>query len=178
MGLLDKVLDIVAGKDPEVKAAEARMKADIAVDPRRRLVHGILAVTYDVDPAYLTEHAKTAMRDWYGVESAAEIDTYRFGSDTHAAYNLYRRVFLARAGFGAGLLDERGSWERALAQAQVMLRTYASWDAYGRDYLEGHIAYRTQQGDPAPKLAQYRENIGKRLATQSRTVWKQTPWAF
>ena len=99
MGFLDKLF----GEAPEVKAARRAMQADLAVDPRRGFVVGILAVSYEVDPGYLKAHATEALTQWYDVRSAAAIEAYRFGVPDGGAYDAFRHAFLARAGFAAQL---------------------------------------------------------------------------
>lgn len=175
MGWLSRLF---TGEDAEAKNARIRMAAD-RQDPRRTFVWGVLAVSYDLDPAYLPGHANEAVRQWYGVKSARQIVDWTaadFAANGHVAYNQYRLCFLARAGHGAGLLDEATSWSLAIRHAAVVQQHYRDWAEFGRGYLEGHLSYRSEQGDPPEQLAKYRKNIGERLAQTQRTVWVAVPW--
>lgn len=176
MGWLSRLF---TGEDEETRHARMRMAAD-RQDPRRTFVWGILAASYDLDPAYLPAHANEAVRQWYGVKSAGQIVEWtaaNFAANRHVAYNQYRLCFLARAGFGAGLLDETTSWSLAIRHAAVAQQHYRDWGDFGRGYLEGHLSYRTEQGDPPNALATHRKNIGQRLEQTQRTVWVAVPWA-
>lgn len=176
MGWLSKLF---GGEDEETRNARKRMEADRA-DPRRTFVWGVVAVSYELDPGYLPAHATEAIRDWYGVKSAEDLlsrTPQRFVANDHVAYNQYRLCFLARAGYGAGLVDEATSWGMAIRNAAVLQQHYRSWQEYGQGYLEGHLSYRAHQGDSQEQLADYRESIGERLALKQRTVWAAIPWA-
>lgn len=178
MGLLDKLLDLFAGEAPEVKAARRAMQADASVDPRRGFVVGLLAVSYEVDPGYLRAHATEALTDWYDVRSAAAIAAYRFGVPDGGAYDAYRHAFLARAGFAAGMLTEAHSWELAFRQAATVAHRYRSWPEYGEGYLQGHLAYRRDQGDSPTRLTEIEASTRTRLAKLASTRWAAQPFAF
>jgi hypothetical protein len=165
-------------EDTETRRARERMAVD-AQDPRKLFVWGIVAVSYEVDPAYLAEHANTAVREWYGVKTGQDIISWTpsdFSTRDHVAYNQYRLCFLARAGFGAGLLDEQTSWQLAFRHAAVAQQHYPDWQAYGQGYLEGHLQYRHHQKDSDADLTRYRKSIGERLLLKQRTVWHAIPW--
>ena len=175
MGFLSRLF---GGEDAETKEARTRMEQDRR-DPRRTFVWGVVAASYELDPAYLRAHATEAIRDWYGVKSAHDIVSWTaadFTANGHVAYNQYRLCFLARAGFGAGVLDEATSWDLAIRHAAVLQQHYRSWQDYGQGYLEGHLSYRQHEGDPPAKLAEYRASIQERLALKHRTVWCAIPW--
>lgn len=162
--MFSKLLDLIGmGDPPDVKQAKARMASDFAADPRRRSVWGILALSYDADPGYLTEHATTAVREWYGLGTPQALDgrirEYLAGGIGTPGYDVFRAAFLARAGFGANLLPEVQSWEASYQAVRVMQRHYQTWQHYGMGYLEGHVAYRAEQGDPPPRLAEIRQNL-------------------
>jgi hypothetical protein len=165
------------GDDPEVTQAKERMQRDHA-DPRKRVVSGLLAISYDVDPAYLVEHAKEAVTEWYGIDSReALLDRLRYyleGTGATPAYDLFRLVFLARAGHGCGLLNEAESWAWAFEACRGAQRAYDSWAAYGSGYLEGHLTYRAQQGDDAGALAERRAAVMSRMNGEARTAWATT----
>lgn len=176
MGWLSRLF---GGEDEETRNARKRMEADRAADPRRTFVWGVVAVSYELDPGYLPAHATEAIRDWYSVKSAEDLLSRTpadFVANDHVAYNQYRLCFLARAGHGAGLLDEASSWGMAIRHAAVLQQHYRSWQEYGQGYLEGHLSYRAQQGDSPQQLAEYRTSIGERLAHKQRTVWAGIPW--
>lgn len=176
MGWLSRLF---TGEDAETREARKRMALDLR-DPRRAFVWGVVAVSYEIDPAYQRDHATEAIRDWYGVTSAKQLLEWTqadFSANQHAAYNIYRLCFLARAGFGAGLLDEGQSWGMAFHHAAALAQHYRSWAEYGQGYLEGHLSYRALQGDSPQQLAQYRGSITERLALKQRTVWSGINWA-
>jgi hypothetical protein len=176
MGWLSRLLP---GEDAETREARKHMARDLT-DPRRAFVWGVVAVSYELDPAYMPEHATEAIRDWYGVKSADDLlgrTAANFVANDHVAYNAYRLCFLARAGFGAGMLDATQSWDMAIRHAAVVQQHYGSWAEYGRGYLEGHLSYRAHQGDAPDQLAQYRRSIGERLDVKQRNVWSGIPWA-
>jgi hypothetical protein len=170
------------GEDPAVTEAKRRTLLDQA-DPRKRFVSGLLAISSSsdgADPAYMTEFARTAITDWYGIESpqdlARRIQDYIDGYGATPAYDLFRAVFLARAGFGAGYLDDAGSWTWAFNAARKAQQTYQAWNHYGMGYLEGHLDYRKSQGDDAQRLQEIRQNLTQTIAELSRGLWGQTPW--
>lgn len=170
MGFLDKIF----GKSPEIKAAEQSMANDARADPRCAQVFGLVGVAYQVDPGYLKEHSTKAIREWYSVKSIADVDNYRFEIDTYPGYNVYRRVFLARAAFGAGLTDAQGSWSRAFAQLQIAQQMFPSWEAYGTSYLEGSLAYNAQQKVSPQRLEEIRASAQKRQNELRGGVWRMT----
>lgn len=148
-------------------------------DPRRAFVWGIVAVSYEVDPGYLKAHATEAIRDWYGVASAAELLSRTgadFNANEHVAYNQFRLCFLARAGYGAGLVDEATSWDLAFRHAALAQQHYASWQHFGQGYLDGHLSYRAYEGDPPDRLQEVRVGITQKLQLKDRTVWSAIPW--
>jgi len=168
-------------ESPEVAEAKRKMELDKA-DPRRRYIWSILAISAssDADPGYLPEFASMAMRDWYGMSSREElldnIDYYIEGTGSTPGYDVFRAVFMARAGFGAGMLSEAESWEAAYRVARKMQQAYPSWNHYGMGYIEGHVAYRTKQGDDADTVAGYRKNLLERFQTLSNSTWAETPF--
>lgn len=168
-----------SGEDAESKHARERMAVDLR-DPRKAFVWGVVAVSYKLDPGYLTAHATEAIRDWYGVKDAASLMSFSpqsFGTRSHPGYNHYRLAFLARAGFGAGMIDEATSWAWAIREAAAVQRAYPSWEAYGEGYLAGHLEYRASQGDPPARLAEIRASVQATLAEKARTVWVGIPYA-
>ncbi len=168
-------------EDPEVAEAKRKMDLDKA-DPRRRYIWSILAISSSsqADPGYLPGFATMAMRDWYGMKSREallrNIDYYIEGTGSTPGYDVFRAVFMARAGFGAQMLSEDESWEAAYRVARKMQQAYSSWNHYGMGYIEGHIAYRTKQGDDAETVAGYRKNLLERFQTLSNTNWHETPF--
>jgi hypothetical protein len=169
-----------AGEDPELVEAKRRTEMD-RMDPRRRFVFGVLAISYQADPGYMVEHARTAVRDWYGISTRAELverlEDYLRVSMSTPGYDAYRATFLARTGLPAALLNEGESWTWALAAARLVQRSYPGWREYGMGYLEGHLAYRQSQGDDAATVARYRQNLMVAIDKQSRDVWARTPFA-
>jgi hypothetical protein len=176
--MLSFIKKLFGGEDAESKEARLRMAADLQ-DPRRAFVWGVLAISYDKDPGYLKSHATEAIRDWYGVSSAADLRSYTaedFGTRSHPAYNQFRLCFVARAGYGAGLLDEATSWSWAIQEAAVAQRHYRSWDEYAQGYIAGHLEYRASQGDPPERLEEIRRNISGDITKVHRTVWTAIPF--
>lgn len=167
------------GEDPKTAAARKRMAQD-EHDPRRRFVFGVLAMSYEVDPGYLPEHGRTAIREWYGIADRDDllrrIHDYVEGYNDSRGYDALLGTFLARAGFAAEMLGEEESWNLAFAAARTIQPAYASWADYGRGYLAGHLAYRETQGDDSEKLARSRNNITERIAKHERELWTRTPF--
>jgi hypothetical protein len=175
MGFLDSVLGLIFGEDEETKVARKKMVED-AKDPRKRFVFGVLSISYKVDPGYLPQHAKTAVTEWYGIKSPADLEAINFGVAQHPGYNLYRKCFLARAGFGAGMIDDAKSWALALAEGRKVQQAFGSWDEYGRSYLAGHLAYRAAEGDSPQRLAEIEASTNKRIAEIAKEVWAGVPF--
>ena len=176
--MLSFIKKMFGGEDAESKEARLRMAADLQ-DPRRTFVWGVLAISYKLDPGYLKSHATQAVRDWYGVSSAQELRSFTpdsFGTRSHPAYNQFRLCFLARAGYGAGLLDEATSWGWAIQEAAVVQRYYRSWDEYAQGYIAGHLEYRASQGDPQDRLEEIRRNLSGDVPEKHRTVWTAIPF--
>jgi hypothetical protein len=167
------------GDSPEVAAAKARTLIDTQ-DARKRFVFGMLSLSYEADPAYLTELATTAMREWYGIGSSKElrerIEFYLEGTGSTPGYDAYRAAFMARAGHGAGLASEVDSWEWALRAARKAQQSYPGWTQFAMGYLEGHLAYRKSEGDTDEALVGYRNNIMARIRDQTNGLWAQTPF--
>jgi hypothetical protein len=170
------------GEDPVIAEAKRRTLLDQA-DPSKRFVSGMLAISSSsggADPAYQAEFARTAITEWYGIESpqdlAGRIQDYIDGYGETPAYDLFRAVFLARVGFGAGMLDDAGSWSWAVNAARKAQKTYSSWNAYGTAYLEGHLAYRKSEGDDPERLQEIRQSLSEVIAELSRGIWGETPW--
>ena len=56
------------GENPAVARAKKQTRVDHA-EPRKRFVFAMIAMSYDADPAYLVEHAREAMFDWYEIRN-------------------------------------------------------------------------------------------------------------
>ena len=151
-------------------------------DPRKRFAWCILAVSpgANADPAYRPEFAKKAITEWYGMESRQElienIDFYISGTGSTPGYDSYRAIFMARAGLGAGMLTETESWEAAFKVLRKLQSTYRSWNEYGSGYLEGHLAYRKEQGDDDETLAEHRRNAIENITELNQGLWTKTPF--
>lgn len=149
-------------------------------DPRRRFVFGVLAMSYEVDPGYMPKHAAMAIREWYGVEDRddllSRIHDYVEGYNDSRAYDAFLGTFLARAGFGAGMLSEEESWNLAFSASRTIQTAYASWGDYGRGYLVGHLGYRKEQGDDSDTLKERRKTVEERIARHERELWPRTPF--
>lgn len=159
--------------------ARKRMVVD-QQDPRKGFVWGVIAVSYDVDPAYLPDHAKLAVTEWYGMENAQDIIEQTpsgFVANEHVAYNQFRLCFLARAGFGAGMLDESTSWALAIRHAAAVQQHYPTWAAYGEGYLQGHLSYRREMGDTVTQLRERESSLREQLIDKQRDVWGTIPFA-
>ncbi|HVR18763.1 MAG TPA: DUF1266 domain-containing protein [Polyangiaceae bacterium] len=166
---------------PEVVEAKRRMAID-AAEPRKRYVWCVLAISTSerVDPGYLPEFASKAIREWYGMKSREKllenIAYYIGGTGSTPGYDAFRAAFMARAGFGAGMLSEDESWDAAFRVVRNLKRSYPSWDHYANGYLDGHLAFRKKQGDSDDALQRYRRNILERQRIIASTVWPQTPY--
>ncbi len=166
------------GEDPEAKRARAKMAVD-RKDPKKLFVWGVLCMAEAHDPGWKPTYAKTAVTEWYGIRDKAALlrqTADGFRASGHPGYDQFRLAFLARAGFGAGLLTEEESWDLAVRAARAVQQAYPDWKAYGAGYRDGHVAYRTEMGDPPAQLAQYRKNLDATIAEKQRTVWVAVPW--
>jgi hypothetical protein len=177
--MLNWLKSLFAGEDPEAKQAREKMAID-RQDPRKLFVWGILCMAEEHDPGWKPSYATTAITEWYGIADKAALLAQTadgFRASGHPAYDQFRLAFLARAGFGAGMLTEAESWDLAFRAARAVQRTYPDWTAYGAGYRDGHLAYRASCGDPPDQLAQYRQNLDAKIAEKQRTVWVAVPWA-
>jgi hypothetical protein len=166
---------------PEIVEAKRRMAID-ASDPRKRFIWGALAISTSerADPGHLPAFANKAIREWYGLTSRekllSRIDYYVEGTGSTPGYDAFRGLFLARAGFGAGMLSEDESWEASYRVARKLKQSYPSWNHYVHGYLEGHLAYRKGEGDSEDDLQRYKRNILERHRIIASSVWPQTPF--
>lgn len=155
-----------------------RMKADHQ-DPNKGRVFGILAISYAVDPGYLTGHATTAIREWYGITSSADlvgrIQNYLQPGSPCVAYDAFRAAFLARAGEGAQTLTADESWSMAFRAVQEVQGAYANWQEYGQGYIVGHTDYRKTQGDDEQTIISMQTHKVQKVAELSNGIWAQFP---
>jgi hypothetical protein len=162
------------GPKSEVERAIERTEADRG-DPRKRYVFAVLAVSCEGDPAYMPEHANKAVRTWYRIgslpELVARMSKYLDGTSERLAYDTFRAAFLARAGFAAGLIGEADSWEWALRAARVVQTRFTSFEEYGLGYLEGHVWYRSGQGDGPAALDEVRKGKLELFEQLKRDAW-------
>jgi hypothetical protein len=175
LGWLKKMF---AGEAPEEKQARERMALD-AQDRRKLFVWGVLCMAEAHDPGWKPAYARTAITEWYGISSKEQLlaqTANGFRASGQPAYDYFRLAFLARAGFGAGMLSEAESWDLAFRAAQAIQAAYPDWRAYGAGYRDGHLAYRASCGDPPDVLAQYRANLDAKIEEKQRTVWVAIPW--
>lgn len=181
MGFLDFVKGLFSDDDDagdEDQQARDRM-ADDRADPRKLFVFGVLCCTEDIDPGYRQEYAKVALADWYSIESGQEIlemgQDY-FAAREYPAYNIFRLCFVARAGYGAGMLDEAASWGVCFRHCSELHRTYSSWQAFAQGYVDGHVSYRRHCGDDEATVAGYRDRAQARMQQALNGWWAQIPW--
>lgn len=166
------------GESAEEKQAREKMAID-RQDPRKLFVWGMLCMAEAHDPGWKPSYAKTAITEWYGIANrdallAQTADGFR--ASGRPAYDQFRLAFLARAGFGAGMLTEDESWELAFRAARAVQQAYPDFRAYGVGYRDGHLAYRASCGDPPEQLAQYRSNLDATIEEKQRTVWVAIPF--
>lgn len=163
------------GEKSEYELAMERTGSD-GLDPRKRFVFCVLAVSNDVDPAYMVERSKTAVGEWYGIHSASKLEERITGylevGFSTPAYDAFRAAFLARAGLAAGLLSEGASWDAAFKAGRKVQASYASFRDYGMGYVEGHLDYRKNQGDPVARLAEIRQSKLSHMGDLVKDVWK------
>jgi len=166
---------------PEVAAAKQRMEVD-ASDPRKRFVWCMIAISTSekADPGHMPAFSNTAIREWYGLSSPEElrgrIDSFLRGTGAKPAYDAFRAIFLARAGFGAGMLSDAESWEATFQAARKCKQAYPSWNHYGTDYIDAHVAYRRDSGDAEEALQRYRRNHLENMRVIAGKVWPKTPY--
>jgi hypothetical protein len=99
-----------------------------------------------------------------------------FKASGHAAYDCFRLCFVARCGYGANLIDEATSWSVAWRHAAWAQQQYPNWEAFGQGYLQGHLAYRKEEGDTDEELAQRRAETNERLQQCLKGWWAQVPY--
>lgn len=176
--MLEWLKSLFGGEDAESKQARERMAID-RQDPRKLFVWGVLCMAESHDPGWKPNYATTAITQWYGIQNKAALLAQTadgFRASGQPAYDQFRLAFLARAGFGAGMLTEAESWDLALRAARGVQRAYTDWKAYGVGYREGHLAYRASCGDSPDQLAQARKSLDATIDEKQRTVWVAVPW--
>lgn len=87
------------------------------------------------------------------------------------AWDLERLIFVARAAFSAGYLDEGKAWQRIEHAAQRLRRTYGSWSEMSENYLLG----RRYWGE-GEDLQQYFDAAAHWLLTDRRSPWRRLDW--
>jgi hypothetical protein len=159
---------------------EQRTQADHA-DPRKRYVFGLMSLLYDADPAYQKKVVSVSLKDWYGIDSRDEllerIQDYLAANDS-PAYDAFRAAFLARVGFGAGLLTEDESWAWGVRAAQKVQATYRNWGEYGMGFLAGHLDYWKDCGKDADYLQDRRQHVMTQIQARSSGLWANTPFTL
>lgn len=179
MGIFDFVKSLFSDDEQDEQAAVLERMAADREDPRKAFVFAVLCCTEDRDPGYLSDYAKEAVTNWYGVESGQEIldmGTDYFKARDYPAYNYYRLLFVARCGAGAGMLDEATAWSVAFRHAAELQRHYPDWQSFAQGYLSGHLSYRKLEGDSPETLADRRATVQSRLQQCQQGWWSQIPW--
>lgn len=169
----NKLLNLLGlGEDPELTRAKERTRAD-AADPKKAMLWGVLAVTYNADPAYMPGHSAMALRDWYSVNTPAELKERiadYYGPDA-SGYDLFRGVCLARYGQATNFLSEAESWRLALDGVRAIQTACRSWADYGESYLAGHLDYQRGNGASPEAIADRTARCRATMAALARTAW-------
>ena len=74
------------------------------------------------------------------------------------------------------MLSEAESWDAAFKVIRKLQSTYPSWNEYGRDFLEGTLAYRKESGDDQDALDSHRREVIENLTELNKTLWAQVPF--
>jgi hypothetical protein len=148
----------------------------------RWFVHAFLAYYTGTggDPAYSLTRQQNIdnLTNSWGLRDAAAlrelVGTYERGECT-LAFDLIRVIKLMREGYGAGLLSEQESWDRAVQAAQRLHSKYRSWDDVYSDFQSGRdMWWREVLGRQAPpgEFDTYAERYGQaqRFVIQGRQL--------
>ena len=143
--------------------SEPRYQADRA-DPRRRWVHGVLAVYRGDagDPAYWDRECALAQARAWGCEQPQDlhelIDRYHRG-EINLAFDKARLIWLARVAQGTGWLGEGHSWQWCESAAAALRAEYPDWSSFRADMEQGRAAW-YDGAVPPEQVAQAGANWG------------------
>jgi hypothetical protein len=87
------------------------------------------------------------------------------------AWDLERLIFVARAGFSAGYLDQAQAWQHIERAAQRLRRTYGSWSEMSENYLLGRRYW--GEGEALQKRF---DAAAHWLLTDRRSPWRRLDW--
>jgi hypothetical protein len=89
------------------------------------------------------------------------------------AWDLERLIFVARAAFSAGYLDEAKAWQHIEHAALRLRRTYRSWSEMSENYLLG----RRYWGE-GEDLQKYFDAAAHWLLTDKKSPWRRLDWGI
>jgi Protein of unknown function (DUF1266) len=89
------------------------------------------------------------------------------------AWDLVRLIFVARAAFSAGYLDEAKAWQHVGHAARRLRSTYRSWGEMSENYLLGRRYW--GEGDD---LQQNFDAAAHWLLTDKKSPWRRLDWGI
>ena len=103
---------------------------------------------------------------------AVQANTAYIRSSPLLAFDAARAVMLARAGLMLGWLEESETWAYLGAVACDVQHTYASWAAYGADFV---LSRNVWAGDGGRDVF---DEIMQLLLAKPSSPWRVLPWAL
>ncbi len=103
---------------------------------------------------------------------AVQANTHNIRSSPLLAFDSARAVMLARVGLMLGWLEEEEAWKYMISAARAVQRTYASWEAYGADFV---LARNVWAGDDSHDMF---DDVVALLLSRADSPWRQLPWAI
>jgi hypothetical protein len=89
------------------------------------------------------------------------------------AWDLVRLIYVARASFSAGYLDDAKAWHHIQHAAQRLQRTYSSWSEMSENYLLGRRYW--GEGGAQQK---YFDAAASWLLTDKKSPWRRLDWGM
>jgi len=89
------------------------------------------------------------------------------------AWDLERLIFVARAAFSAGYLDQAKAWQHIEHAARRLRHTYGSWSEMSENYLLG----RRYWGE-GEDLQQHFDAAAHWLLTDRKSPWRRLDWGI
>ncbi len=119
-----------------------------------------------------------SLKEWYGVEDSkafwAEIKGLEKGQTGNPAWDQVRALDLLRIGVAAGYITDDECWEAVRRIATSLRQKYDSWEALGKAFEEGMLAWHDQRGVTDE---QQRGRVQRNLGTLRAYTWKTIDWS-
>ena len=85
------------------------------------------------------------------------------------AWDIARAVMVARHAFSADLVSEEEAWTSIRRVALMAQANFASWEDYGRHYVNGQIRWAGERQEPVDKAVDF-------LLNDSKSPWRELDW--